>query len=115
LRRPGSPARLTEFTALGFYTQIPVCLLLVAIAWLWQPEPAPLAMSHYRDTLLSEPLPSTGRLLSLYSLIWLASTLTIALKVEARLSRGGTALAALALLTICAGGPLVGMLLELAR
>jgi len=72
-------------------------------------------MSHYRDTLLSEPLPSTGRLLSLYSLIWLASTLTIALKVEARLSRGGTALAALPLLTICAGGPLVGMLLELAR
>jgi len=126
VRRPGSPARLTEFTALGFYTQIPVCLLLVAIAWLWQPEPAPLAtsasaaelmlaISHYRDALLSEPLPSTGRLLSLYSLIWLASTLTIALKVEARLSRGGTALAALPLLTICAGGPLVGMLLELAR
>ncbi len=98
----------------------------MAIAWLWQPEPAAfpapastaelvLTISHYRDALLSEPLPSTGRLLSLYSLIWLASILTIALKVETRLSRGGTVLAALALLTICAGGPLVGMLLELAR
>lgn len=124
VRRPGSPKRLTEFTALGFYTQIPAGLLLIAIAWLWQPDPTTFAVpvssaelvviiSRYGDILLSEPLPSTGRLVSLYSLIWLASTLTCALKAEVRLSRGGTTVAALTLLTICAGGPLVGMLLEL--
>lgn len=126
VRQPGSPQRLAEFTAIGFYTQVPVGLLLVAIAWLWQPDPTPFAapassaqlaatINHYRDVLLSEPLPSTGRLLSLYSLIWLASTLTTALKVEARLSPVGTALAALVLLAICAGGPLVGMVLELTQ
>ena len=35
----GQPARLTEFTALGFYTQVPYCLLMIVIAWVWAPEP----------------------------------------------------------------------------
>ncbi len=35
----GQPERLTEFTALCFYTQVPYCLLMVAIAWVWVPEP----------------------------------------------------------------------------
>ncbi len=126
VRTPGSAARLTEFTALGFYTQLPHALLAIGIAWIWEPDVIQLssgastadllvAVSRYRDTVLSDPLPSTVRLLSLYSRIWLGAVLTIALKVVARLSTGATAMAALTLLTICAGGPLVGMLLEIIR
>jgi len=69
-------------------------------------------VNAFRDTLLSGPLLSTGRLLSIYSLIWLATVLTIALKVLTRLSTVGTTVVALGLLAICAGGPLVGMGLE---
>ncbi len=35
----GQPARLTELTALCFYTQVPYCLLMILIAWVWVPEP----------------------------------------------------------------------------
>lgn len=35
----GQPTRLTEFTALAFYTQVPYCLLMILIAWVWVPDP----------------------------------------------------------------------------
>ena len=35
----GQPARLTELTALSFYTQVPYCLVMILIAWVWVPEP----------------------------------------------------------------------------
>ena len=35
----GQPTRLTEFTALSFYTQVPYCLLMILIAWVWVPDP----------------------------------------------------------------------------
>lgn len=126
VRTPGPADRLTEFTALGFYTQVPHALLAIGIALIWEPEAMRLsstasmadflvAIDTYRDTLLSGPLPSTVRLLSVYSLIWLAAVLSIALKVTTRASIGTTVMAAVALLTICAGAPMVGMLLEVTR
>ena len=86
MKDSGQPARLTEFTALSFYTQVPYCLLMIVIAWVWAPEPIRLpagpstaevltAMERYRETMLSSPLLSTGRLLSYYSLLWLAVVL----------------------------------------
>ena len=88
----GQAARLTEFTALSFYTQVPYALLMIAIAWAWVPEPIRVpagpsiaevltTVERYRDTMLSSPLLSTGRLLSYYSLNWLAVVLSVALKV----------------------------------
>ncbi len=88
----GQPARLTELTALSFYTQVPYCLVMILIAWVWVPEPMRLPVGRstaelltevqrYRETMRSGPLLSTGRLLSFYSLLWLAAVLSIALKV----------------------------------
>ena len=93
----GQPARLTEFTALSFYTQVPYCLLMILLAWVWVPEPIRLpagpstaellsTVQRYRETMQSAPLLSTGRLLSYYSLLWLAAVLSVALKVVADLS-----------------------------
>ncbi len=125
-RTPGPADRLTEFTALGFYTQVPHAVLAIALAWIWEPDAMRLpagastaeflvALNHYRDTLLSGPLPSTVRLLSVYSLIWLAAVLSMALKVTTKAPRGTTVAACVALLTICVGPPMVGMLLEIVR
>ena len=125
-RNPGPADRLTEFTALGFYTQLPHAVLAIGIALIWEPDAMRLssgastaeflvAINRYRDTLLAAPLPSTVRLLSVYSLIWLATVLSIALKVTTRAPIGTTVAAALALLIICAGAPMAGMLLEIAR
>ena len=114
----GQPAHLTEFTALSFYTQVPYCLLMILIAWVWVPEPVRLpsgssaaelltAAQRYRETMQSGALLSTGRLLSYYSLLWLAAVLSIALKAVAGLSTRATVGTACVLLTICAAGPLL--------
>jgi len=62
----------------------------------------------YQATLLSEPLLSTGRLLSYYSLVWLAAVLSIALKVVTGLSTRATVVMAIVLFTVCAAGPFLG-------
>ena len=111
----GQPARLTEFTALCFYTQVPYCLLMILIAWVWVPVPIRLpagpstaellaVVQGYRETMQSEPLLSTGRLLSYYSLLWLAGVLSAALKVVAVLSTRATVVVAIVLFTVCAAG-----------
>ena len=113
------PVLLTKFTALGFYTQVPYCLLMIVIAWLWEPEPLRLPtgsstaelLNHvrrYQATMLSGPLLSTGQLLSYYSLIWLAVVLAVALKVVGELSVRATVLIAIVLFCICAAGPILG-------
>lgn len=123
-RRPGPASRLTELTAVAFYTQVPYCLLMLALTWAWQP-PAPepytgqstmemlSAMQTYRDTALAGPLPSTARLLSIYSLGWLAAVVTIALRLVARLSTRDTAAVAVFLCLLCTGAPVGYWLLEL--
>ena len=120
----GQPARLTEFTALSFYTQVPYCLLMIIIASVWVPPPIRLpagpstaemlAVVHgYSETMHSEPLLSTGRLLSYYSLLWLAAVLSAALKVVARLSTRATVVVAIVLFTICVAGLLLGAAVRL--
>jgi len=115
----GEPARLAEFTALCFYTQVPYCLLMIAIAWVWVPESFTLPsgvsaaellfeVRRYRSTLLSEPLLSTGRLLSFYSLLWLAAVVSIALKVVGGLSPRATVVVAVVLFAICNAGTIIG-------
>ena len=115
----GQPARVTEFTALSFYTQVPYLLSMVLIAWVWVPEPIRLpvgpssaellAAAHgYRETMWSAPLLSTGRLLSYYSLLWFAAVLSAALKVVAGLSTRATVVVAVILFTVCAAGLLFG-------
>ena len=115
----GEPARLTELTALSFYTQVPYCVAMIVIANVWVPEPIRLptgpstvdvltAVSRYRDAMLSGPLLSTGRLLSYYSLLWLAAVLSVALKVVGGLSTRATVIATIVLLIVCAAGPILG-------
>ena len=120
----GQPARLTELTALSFYTQVPYCLLMILIAWVWVPEPMRLPVGcstaelltevqRYRETMRSGPLLSTGRLLSFYSLLWLAAVLSIGLKVVTGLSTRATVVVAMVLLTVCAAGPILGFTVRL--
>ena len=120
----GESGRLTEFTALSFYTQVPYCVAMILIAWVWVPEPLRLpsgpstsdvltAVYRYRDAMLSGPLLSTGRLLSYYSLLWLAAVLSAALTVVGGLSTRATIVTTIALATICAAGPILGGALRL--
>ena len=120
----GQPARLTEFAALSFYTQVPYCVLMIAIAWVFVPDPLRLPVGsstvellteeqRYRATMLSEPLLSTGRLLSYYSLLWLATVLSIALAVVDGLSTQATVAIAIVLFAVCAAGPIFGAAVRL--
>ena len=63
---------------------------------------------EYQSTLLSEPLLSTGRLLSWYSLAWLIIVLALMLRTIDRLSFGATLTASLTLVSVFAAGPLLG-------
>ena len=122
--QPGPADRLTEFTALAFYTQIPCNLVLVALMWVWEPEsalrlspdvsPSEIADAsrRFQDAVSSEPLPATGLLLSRYSAVWLAAQLSIALNVLARLSTRSTAAIALVLALILFAGPIFSILLK---
>lgn len=118
------PRLLAKFTAVSFYTQAPWCVLMLAIAWYWTPEPLSLPagasrpeileqVGRYQTTVLSDPLMSTGRLLEKYSLLWLSAVLAIALKVVGSLSVRATVAAAAVLFVICMAGPMVNLLREL--
>ena len=114
------PRLLAKFTAVSFYTQAPWCVLMLAIAWYWTPEPLSLPvgasrpeileqMSRYQTTMLSDPLMSTGRLLEKYSLLWLSAVLAIALKVVGSLSVRATVAAGTVLFVICMAGPILNL------
>ena len=122
----GQPARLTELTALSFYTQVPYCLLMILIAWVWVPEPMRLPsarsttellteVQRYRETMWSGPLLSTGRLVSSYSMLWLVAVISTALKVVAGLSTRATVVVAMVLLAVCAAGPIFSAAVRLLR
>ena len=70
-------------------------------------------MERYRETMLSSPLLSTGRLLSYYSLLWLAVVLSVALKVVTGLSTRASVVVAIVLFTVCAAGPILGAAMRL--
>ncbi len=117
------PRLLAKFTAVSFYTQVPWCIVMIAIVWHWTPEPirVPVGASNadileaaagYQRNLQSEPLLSTGRLLGHYSNLWLSATLAIALKVVGSLSGRATVAVGAVLFVICMAGPIFNFVLE---
>ena len=106
-----TPARLAEFTGLCFLTQIPLCLITIAITLGYQPEPfrpppeiAQVdALAAFVERQEASPALATVRTLSQASALWLASQLTMALKVAGRLSTRAAVLAALFLVLLFVG------------
>ncbi len=116
------PRLLAKFTAVGFYTQVPWCIVMVAIAWYWTPAPLRLPvgaseadimeqMASYQLTVRSGPLMSTGQLLGHYSQLWLSAVLAIALKVVGSLSVPATAAVGTVLFIVCMAGPIFNLVL----
>ena len=124
--RSEQPRLLAKFTAVSFYTQAPWCIVMIAIAWHWTPEPIRLpvgaseaevleAMTRYQAAVRSGPLMSTGQLLGHYSNLWLSAVLAIALKVVGSLSIRATVAAGAVLFVICMAGPIFNFVLESLR
>ena len=96
------PSRLAEFTGLCFLTQIPFCVVTVAIAAVHEPEPfRPTpgvsrmdVLSAFVDRQNASASLSAIRTLSHVSALWLVSQLTAALLVAGRLSTQAAAVAA---------------------
>ena len=120
------PRLLAKFTAVSFYTQVPWCIVMIAIVWHWTPEPMRVpvgasdadimeAAAGYQRSLQSHPLMSTGRLLGHYSSLWLSAMLAIALKVVGSLSVRATFAAGAVLFVICMAGPIFNFVLESLR
>jgi len=120
------PRLLAKFTAVSFYTQVPWCIVMIAIVWHWTPEPIRLpvgasntdimeAAAGYGRSLQSDPLLSTGRMLGHYSSLWLSAVLAIALKVVGSLSVRATVAVGTVLFVICMAGPIFNFLLESLR
>ena len=120
------PRLLAKFTAVSFYTQVPWCIVMIAIAWFWTPEPMRVpvgaseteimeALGRYQRSIHSGPLLSTGRLLGHYSSLWLSAVLAIALKVVGSLSVRATFAVGAVLFVICMAGPIFNFVLESLR
>ncbi len=120
------PRLLAKFTAVSFYTQVPWCIVMIAIVWLWAPEPMRVpvgasnteimeALADHQRSLQSGPLLSTGRLLGHYSNLWLSATLAIALKVVGSLSVRATVAVGTVLFVICMAGPIFNFVFESLR
>ena len=120
------PRLLAKFTAVSFYTQVPWCIVMLAIVWYWTPEPLRLpvgaserdimeAMTRYQTAIQSGPLMSTGRLLGHYSNLWLSAVLAIALKVVGSLSVRATFVVGAVLFVIYMAGPIFNFVLESLR
>ena len=120
------PRLLGKFTAVSFYTQVPWCTVMIAIAWHWTPEPLRLpvgaseaevleAMTRYQVTVRSGPLMSTGQLLGHFSQLWLSAVLAIALKVVGSLSVRATVAVGTVLFVICMAGRILRPVIESLR
>ena len=120
------PRLLAKFTAVSFYTQVPWCIVMIAIVWHWTPEPMRVpvgasnteimeALADHQRSLQSGPLLSTGRLLGHYSNLWLSAVLAIALKVVGSLSVRATFVVGTVLFVIYMAGPIFNFVLESLR
>ena len=106
-----TPARLAELTGLCFLTQIPLCLITIGIALGYEPEPfRPLpgasrtgVLAAFVDRQNAAPALTIIRTLSYASALWLASQLTVALKVAGGLSTRAAIISALFLALLFAG------------
>lgn len=108
----GDPGRLVEFSALCFFTQVPLTGVLVVVAWHFHPEPfqttsrglALLAAAEaYRDEQVSGPFLSTVAVMSHCSSVWFATQLTCGLKVAGQLSGRAAVLAGAFLCSVFVG------------
>lgn len=110
-RDAAKPARLVEFTGLCFLTQLPLCLITIGIALGHEPEPfRPLPrmsrsgeLAAFLDRQNAEPALIVIRALSYASALWLASQLTVALKVAGGFSTRAAFISALFLTMLFAG------------
>ena len=120
------PRLLAKFTAVSFLTQVPWCIVMIAIAWYWTPEALRVpvgatetdileAAARYRSSVQSDPLMSTGQLLGHYSNLWLSAVLAIALKVVGSLSVRATVAVGTVLFVICMAGPIFNFVIESLR
>lgn len=108
------PARLAEFTGLCFLTQIPFCLVMIAVALGYQPEPFRLlsgtsraaALAAFVEEQQASSALAVARTLSHASALWLAGQLTIALAVAGRLSARAAVVSALFLALLFVGAQL---------
>ncbi len=120
------PRLLAKFTAVSFYTQVPWCIVMIAVVWYWTPEPMRVpvgasnteimeALGDHQRSLQSGPLMSTGRLLGHYSSLWLSAVLAVALKVVGSLSVRATFAVGAVLVVISMAGPIFNFVLESLR
>ncbi len=106
-----TPERLTEFTGLCFLTQLPFCIVTVAVALGYQPEPfqPPAGASRMRvlaafvERQAADPAVMLLRTLSYASALWLVSQLVVALRVAGQISTWAAAVSALFLALLFAG------------
>jgi len=105
------PARLAEFAGLCFLTQIPFCLVMIAVALDYRPAPflppsessRAAALAAFVDGQLASTGLSGARMLSHASALWLAGQLTMALTVAGELSPRAAVVSALFLASLFAG------------
>ena len=110
-RDAARPARLAELTGLCFLTQLPLCVITIGVALGYEPEPfRPLpnasrsgALAAYVDQRNAAPALIVIRALSYASALWLASQLTMALKVAGEFSTRAAFVSALFLAMLFAG------------
>ena len=110
-RDAAKPARLAEFTGLCFLTQLPLCVITIGIALGHEPEPFRSLPSMSRSDELTAFLDRQNaapaliviRTLSYASALWLASQLTVALKVAGGFSTRAAFISALFLTMLFAG------------
>lgn len=118
-RDAAKPARLAELTGLCFLTQLPLCVITIGIALGHEPEPfRPLPsmsrsddLAAFLDRQSAEPALMVIRTLSYASALWLASQLTVALKVAGGFSTRAAFISALFLTMLFAGTQFVFELL----
>ena len=105
------PPRLAEFTGLCFLTQIPLCLLTIAMVLNYEPAPfrptAGISRLAALDAFIDHQNASAPlfiiRMVFYASALWLASQLAAALKVAGRLSTRAAVGSALFLALLFAG------------
>ena len=105
------PARLAELTGLCFATQIPFCLIMIAVAVDYRPAPflppseasRAAALAEFVDGQAASTALSGARMLSHASALWLASQLTMALTVAGKLSPRAAVISALFLASLFVG------------
>lgn len=110
----GESERLGQFAGLCFLSQVPYCVLMVIVAFVWIPEPLNLASGaslqelqqavyRYRDAAFDTPLLSTARLISYYSVVWLCAMLAVSFRVSSRVRIGQTVAVGVFLLLLFGG------------